>query len=189
MRGDAGQGYVEFAALTVLVGVIIAIVVATPVLGTIEKYTNSAVSKVLDSSLDKKFGADSSAAGSVSGKAGKAIAFARAVIGAPYVWGGVGPTSFDCSGLTMRAWQAAGVNIPRTAEAQYEALPKVNGAPQPGDLLYFHTEGGATATHTAIYIGQGKMIEAPHTGADVRVTDFAHSSYYQSTFVGARRPG
>jgi cell wall-associated NlpC family hydrolase len=101
-----------------------------------------------------------------TGASKAAIAYAVAQIGKPYLWGGVGPRSFDCSGLTMRAWQAAGVDIPRTSETQWADLPHVPVSDlQPGDLvIYFHD-----ASHVALYVGDGAIIEAPHPGGVVEL--------------------
>jgi cell wall-associated NlpC family hydrolase len=123
-------------------------------------------------------------AGSVpaSKRAAIAVATARAQIGKPYVTGGNGPGSFDCSGLTKYAWAAAGVTIPRVSRDQYAAGVKVARADlQPGDLVYF----GAPVYHVALYIGGGEMITAPQPGEYVK---------YQAVDVfpdyhGATRPG
>jgi cell wall-associated NlpC family hydrolase len=100
-----------------------------------------------------------------SGGASAAVAYARAQIGKPYRYAGVGPDSYDCSGLTMMAWRQGGVSMAHGARAQYAAFPKVPIAQlQPGDLVFF----GSPIHHVGIYIGGGTMIEAPHTGAFVR---------------------
>ncbi|MGX1908568.1 NlpC/P60 family protein [Streptomyces phaeochromogenes] len=98
-------------------------------------------------------------------KADKALAFARAQIGKPYVWGASGPGSYDCSGLTQAAWKAAGVTLPRTTWDQVNAgtTVSVNSA-QPGDLVFFYDD----ISHVGIYIGDGMMIHAPKPGAYVR---------------------
>ncbi|CAM5501620.1 hypothetical protein STAFG_0425 [Streptomyces afghaniensis 772] len=98
-------------------------------------------------------------------KAEKALAFARAQIGKPYVWGAVGPGSYDCSGLTQAAWKAAGVTLPRTTYDQVNAGTTVPLADaQPGDLVFFYDD----VTHVGIYIGNGMMIHAPKPGTYVR---------------------
>ncbi|CAL9549490.1 NlpC/P60 family protein [Streptomyces sp. NPDC003642] len=98
-------------------------------------------------------------------KADKALAFARAQIGKPYVWGAVGPGSYDCSGLTQAAWKAAGVTLPRTTYDQVNAGTTVSlAAAQPGDLVFFYDD----VTHVGIYIGNGMMIHAPKPGTYVR---------------------
>ncbi|MFF6949887.1 NlpC/P60 family protein [Streptomyces iakyrus] len=98
-------------------------------------------------------------------KADKALAFARAQIGKPYVWGAVGPGSYDCSGLTQAAWKAAGVDLPRTTYDQVNAGTTVSlSQAQPGDLVFFYDD----VTHVGIYIGNGMMIHAPKPGTYVR---------------------
>ena len=98
-------------------------------------------------------------------KAAKAIAFARAQIGKPYVWGATGPGSYDCSGLTQAAWKAAGVTLPRTTYDQVNAGTTVSLTDaQPGDLVFFYDD----ISHVGIYIGNGMMIHAPKPGAYVR---------------------
>ncbi|MGW3092749.1 NlpC/P60 family protein [Streptomyces sp. NPDC001102] len=98
-------------------------------------------------------------------KAAKAIAFARAQIGKPYVWGATGPGSYDCSGLTQASWKAAGVTLPRTTYDQVNAGTTVSLTDaQPGDLIFFYDD----ISHVGIYIGNGMMIHAPKPGAYVR---------------------
>ncbi|MEV3968982.1 NlpC/P60 family protein [Streptomyces sp. NPDC050698] len=98
-------------------------------------------------------------------KADKALAFARAQIGKPYVWGAVGPGSYDCSGLTQAAWKAASVTLPRTTYDQVNAGTTVPlSQAQPGDLVFFYDD----VTHVGIYIGNGMMIHAPKPGTYVR---------------------
>ncbi|MDG4858224.1 bifunctional lytic transglycosylase/C40 family peptidase [Streptomyces sp. T-3] len=123
-----------------------------------------------------------------TGAAGKAVAFARAQLGTPYVWGGDGPSEggFDCSGLTQAAYRAAGITIPRVAQAQYNAGPRLpRQAPlQPGDLLFFGTST-SRITHVGIYSGSGRMIDAPRPGANVREQPV---DINRSDFRGATRP-
>ena len=118
--------------------------------------------------------------GPASGAPRKAIDFAYAQLGKPYSYGAEGPGSYDCSGLTMKAWAAAGVNITRTTNSQYAATKRVaQSALQPGDLVFFSGLG-----HVGLYIGNGQMIHAPHTGDVVRIASVSgHGSYY-----GAGRP-
>ncbi|WP_042390367.1 C40 family peptidase [Streptacidiphilus melanogenes] len=101
-----------------------------------------------------------------TGAAQAAIAYAVAQIGKPYLWGATGPRSFDCSGLTMRAWQAAGVDIPRTSQDQWAQLRHVPVAElRPGDLVVYFRG----ATHVALYVGDGAVIQAPHPGGVVEL--------------------
>ncbi|MGX1853107.1 NlpC/P60 family protein [Streptomyces sp. NPDC055299] len=116
-----------------------------------------------------------------STKAAQAIAFARAQIGKPYVWGATGPSSYDCSGLTQAAWKAAGVTMPRTTWDQVKIGTRVSTKDlQPGDLVFFFDD----ISHVGMYIGDGKMIHAPHPGASVRV-----ESIYYMPIYGSVRPG
>ncbi|MGV9337917.1 NlpC/P60 family protein [Streptomyces sp. NPDC003688] len=97
----------------------------------------------------------------------KAVAFATAQLGKPYVWGAEGPDSFDCSGLTSQAWAAAGQPIPRTSQEQWRQLPHVAVKDmRPGDLIIYFGD----ATHVAMYAGDGKIIHAPRPGRTVTVT-------------------
>jgi len=104
-------------------------------------------------------------AGPVSPAAQEAVSFAAAQEGKPYEWGGAGPATYDCSGLTMRAWGAAGVSLPHSAADQQAMLPNVPLSQlAPGDLVFV----GYPAHHVAIYEGGGKVIHAPHTGTVVQ---------------------
>jgi cell wall-associated NlpC family hydrolase len=101
-----------------------------------------------------------------SSGAGAAIAYARAQLGKPYQWGAAGPNSFDCSGLTMMAWEAGGVSLPHYTAAQYADTAHVAIADlQPGDLVFF----GSDLHHVGLYIGGGQMIDAPRTGENVKI--------------------
>jgi cell wall-associated NlpC family hydrolase len=118
----------------------------------------------------------SSYTGPASGQAAAAVQYAYNQLGKPYYYGGAGPSSFDCSGLTMRAWEAAGVALSHNAAAQQSSIPSVSlSALQPGDLVFF----GSPAHHVGIYIGGGRMIHAPHTGTVVQITSL--SSYPPTT--------
>lgn len=113
-------------------------------------------------------------------KAGQVLAFARAQIGKPYVWGATGPASYDCSGLTQAAWKSAGVNIPRTTWDQVKIGTRVATADlRPGDLVFFYDD----ISHVGIYKGDGMMIHAPKPGADVR-----EESIYYMPIYGSVRP-
>ncbi|MFI0349823.1 NlpC/P60 family protein [Actinomadura sp. 9N407] len=121
--------------------------------------------------------------GPASGSARTALNFAYAQLGKPYSYGASGPSSYDCSGLTMKAWGAAGVGITRTTNSQYAATKRVaKGSLQPGDLVFFNSLG-----HVGLYVGGGKMIHAPRTGKNVEVVSIT-SGYYLSNYYGAGRP-
>ena len=100
-----------------------------------------------------------------------AIDYARAQLGKPYEWGAAGPGSFDCSGLTMRAWQQAGVSLPHWSVAQARMVTRVSYAQlRPGDLIFWSDNGQASGTyHVGLYIGAGKMIHAPRPGKVVEI--------------------
>jgi len=114
-------------------------------------------------------------------QAGIAVQAAASVIGVPYVYAGASPTAgFDCSGLTMWAWAHAGVRLPHNAAMQYVSLPHVDPRDlEPGDLIFFYQP----VDHVGIYVGGGRMIDAPHTGTSVRL-----EPVYWQLFVGAARP-
>ncbi|MFI5768094.1 NlpC/P60 family protein [Streptomyces sp. NPDC051658] len=121
-------------------------------------------------------GSDSSA----TTKAEKVLAFARAQLGKPYVWGATGPASYDCSGLTQAAWKSAGVDIPRTTWDQVKIGTRVATADlRPGDLVFFYDD----ISHVGIYKGDGMMIHAPKPGANVR-----EESIYYMPIYGSVRP-
>ncbi|MFC9056593.1 NlpC/P60 family protein [Streptomyces sp. NPDC057074] len=118
---------------------------------------------------------------SVSGAAGKAVGFAMAQIGKPYVWGAVGPSSYDCSGLTSAAWAAAGHPIPRTSQAQWQGLTRVGlSSARPGDLIIYYND----ATHVGMYIGGGQMVHAPRPGRNITTAPAA-----SMPILGVVRPG
>lgn len=116
-----------------------------------------------------------------SGGARIAVQTAYDQIGKPYEWAASGPDSFDCSGLTMYAWRAAGISLPHSSRAQFSATKRVAREDlQPGDLVFF----GNPIHHVGIYVGNGNMINAPETGDYVGVRSMARRDY-----VGAGRPG
>jgi peptidoglycan DL-endopeptidase CwlO len=121
--------------------------------------------------------------GPTATQAQRAVAFAYAQLGKPYVWGATGPDSFDCSGLVMTAWASAGVSVPRDTYQQWAALPHVPmSAIQPGDLIFFDAIG-----HVAIYVGSNMIIDAPQPGQSVEKVSLS-SSWYAANLDGAARP-
>ena len=118
-----------------------------------------------------------------------AIAYAVAQLGKPYIWGDTGPVGFDCSGLVMMAYRAAGISIPRTTFRQVLVGTPVYGISQltPGDLLFSAGSDGTAANpgHVGMYIGSGLVIEAPETGEPVMITPLA--GYWQQNTVAIRR--
>ncbi|MEU9620323.1 NlpC/P60 family protein [Streptomyces sp. NPDC088251] len=111
---------------------------------------------------------------------GEAVEYALGQVGKPYVWGAEGPDSFDCSGLTSQAWAKAGRTIPRTSQEQWRQLPKVPlNALRPGDLVIYFPK----ATHVALYIGNGLVVQAPRPGTQVKVSPVA-----SNPLLGAVRP-
>jgi cell wall-associated NlpC family hydrolase len=123
--------------------------------------------------------------GSTSTNGGQAAAFAVSKLGCPYVYGATGPcnSGYDCSGLAQAAWAAAGVSIPRTTYDDWASLPHVSmSSLEPGDLILYDGEG-----HVAMYVGDGKIVDAPHTGAVVEEISMSES-WYAENEDGAVRP-
>jgi cell wall-associated NlpC family hydrolase len=116
-----------------------------------------------------------------SGKGAKALAFAKAQLGEPYVRNGAGPNGWDCSGLTMKAWGSVGVSLPHSAGQQYNRGRSVAKSDlQLGDLVFFYND----ISHVGLYAGNGRVIHAPHPGASVEYIKMSYMPYR-----GARRPG
>jgi cell wall-associated NlpC family hydrolase len=121
-------------------------------------------------------------ANAVSGRAGVALKYALKQIGDRYVFGAAGMVTWDCSGLTMRAYQAAGVSLPHSSAAQARMGKPVSlKALKPGDLLFY----GRPVSHVGMYLGGGKMVHAPRSGSRVKVAP--SGSLGRKPFVGARR--
>lgn len=107
--------------------------------------------------------------------------FAMAQLGDAYVWGGNGPSAWDCSGLTQAAWASAGVTIPRTAAEQFNfGTPVSESNLEPGDLVFYYPG----ITHVGMYIGGGQIVNAENPSVGVIVTGVNVMPY-----EGARRPG
>ncbi|MCF1598407.1 C40 family peptidase [Streptomyces muensis] len=115
-----------------------------------------------------------------SSEARRAIRYARKQLGKPYKWGAEGPKSYDCSGLTSEAWAHAGTPIPRTSQEQWARLHRIPLTElRPGDLVVYFPD----ATHVALYVGKGKVIQAPRTGEKIKVSPIA-----SNPVLGAVRP-
>ena len=115
-----------------------------------------------------------------------AAAWALRQLGKPYVWAAAGPNAFDCSGLSMRAWQRAGIQLVHWTGSQWISGPHIPlNRLRRGDLVFFanNIHKPATIHHVGIYIGGGKMVDAPYTGVDVRI-----DSIYEPGLIGATRP-
>jgi peptidoglycan DL-endopeptidase CwlO len=114
-----------------------------------------------------------------AGTAGKVLAYTEAQLGKPYLWGATGPDAFDCSGLAMMAYRAAGISIPRTSQQQWASGRQVPASQvQPGDLVFFAGSDGTMAApgHVGIVTGHDTMINAPFTGEVVREESFSGST-------------
>jgi cell wall-associated NlpC family hydrolase len=110
----------------------------------------------------------------------RALQYAVEQIGKPYAWGAEGPQSYDCSGLTSQAWARAGRTIPRTSQEQWQQLPRVPlRSLRPGDLVVYFPK----ATHVAIYLGDGMVVQAPRPGTRVKVSPIT-----ANPLLGAVRP-
>jgi cell wall-associated NlpC family hydrolase len=121
----------------------------------------------------------SSATGSSKGT--KALAYAKAQLGEPYARSGAGPSSWDCSGLTMMAWGSVGVNLPHSSRQQFNrGQPVAKSDLQLGDLLFFYSD----ISHVGLYAGNGQVIHAPRPGKSVEYIKMSYMPY-----AGARRPG
>jgi cell wall-associated NlpC family hydrolase len=125
--------------------------------------------------------APSAAAAPASGRAGAAVQYALAQVGDAYVYGAAGPDAFDCSGLTMMAWAAAGVALPHSSSAQMGSGASVSpSALQPGDLVFYYSP----VSHVGIYIGNGQVAHAANPSTGVRVDPVG-----SMPISGAVRPG
>jgi cell wall-associated NlpC family hydrolase len=121
----------------------------------------------------------SSASG--SSKGAKALAYAKAQLGEPYARSGAGPSSWDCSGLTMMAWGSAGVSLPHSSRQQFSRGKTVAKSDlQPGDLVFFYSD----IHHVGLFAGNGQVIHAPRPGKSVEYIKMSYMPY-----AGARRPG
>ncbi|MEF9904828.1 C40 family peptidase [Streptomyces sp. P9-A2] len=128
-----------------------------------------------------KSGALEGTAAAATGQGRKAVAYATAQIGKPYVWGAEGPKAYDCSGLTSQAWISAGQAIPRTSQEQWRQLPRVAVKDmRPGDLIIYWDD----ASHVGMYTGDGSMVHAPRPGRTVTTAGAG-----SMPILGVVRPG
>jgi cell wall-associated NlpC family hydrolase len=152
----------------------------------------SSTSKVMDGATKDQpaqpGGARAGSEGPLGSVQNKIVSFARQQLGVTYVYGAEIPgKAFDCSGLAQAAYSAANISIPRVAQDQFDAGTPIYPPTilLPGDLVFFGSSK-TTVEHVGIYIGDGKMIDAPHTGAVVRVDD-GFTSWSNPPYVGAVR--
>ncbi|MEU5886138.1 C40 family peptidase [Streptomyces sp. NPDC047461] len=125
-------------------------------------------------------GALSDKDGKPSDQGDKAVRYAMDQLGKPYKWGAEGPKEYDCSGLTSQAWGHAGTPIPRTSEEQWARLPRIPLKElRPGDLVVYFPD----ATHVGMYLGKGRIVQAPRTGEKIKVSPIA-----SNPILGAVRP-
>jgi hypothetical protein len=170
--------------------------------GAVYDYNHSAsyVAQVLALARSYAAASTGTAAGTLtvdSGAGALSVSWALSQIGTPYVWGGETPgVGFDCSGLVQAAYAVAGVALPRVAQDQYDATPKLTAGAvlAPGDLVFFGG-GPSSIDHVGLFVGvvdgQDVMVDAPYTGADVRAETFPATpgaSFGSLLFVGATRP-
>ena len=147
-------------------------------------------SQYLQSTKPSSSSSSNSGSTSVSSSASSVIAYAKTLLGKPYVWGAQGPNSFDCSGFTYYVFKnKAGITLPRNSAVQskygtYVSRSNIKG----GDLLFFDTNGSnnGAVSHVGLYIGNGQMIHASYSQRKI-VTVSINNSYYQNAFVNARR--
>ena len=110
---------------------------------------------------------------------------AMSAVGSPYRYGGDGPTAFDCSGLVVYSYQAAGVKVPRTSALQFKASTPISiEEARPGDLLFFSYSN--KVSHVGIYLGNQQFVHAPSSGGHVSVQSL-EQAHYRDHFVGVGR--
>jgi cell wall-associated NlpC family hydrolase len=125
--------------------------------------------------------------------AATAVAYARARTGLPYLWGGTGPDAYDCSGLVMMAYRAAGIDLPRTSQEQWAAGPQVSD-PRPGDLVFFPGGDGTWSApgHVAIVTGANRIVQAYAPGTGIVATSYGQPGSLPGTgpgtVIGYTRP-
>ena len=138
-------------------------------------------SRSADRTAPAATGSTTSTAAPASGRAAAAVSYAMAQVGKAYVWGAAGPSSFDCSGLTMAAWGQAGVSLPHSSSAQMgSGTPVSQSQLQPGDLVFYYSP----VSHVGMYIGNGKIVNALNPSVGVKI-----SGVNDMPYSGAVRPG
>ena len=147
-------------------------------------------SQYLQSTKPSSSASSNSGSTSVSSSASSVIAYAKTLLGKPYVWGAQGPNSFDCSGFTYYVFKnKAGIVLPRTSSAQSKYGTSVSWSNlKAGDLMFFDTNGAnnGQVSHVGLYIGNGQMIHASSSQRKIVITS-VNTSYYKNAFVNARR--
>ena len=147
-------------------------------------------SSYLQSTVPSGSTSNSGSNNSVSASASSVIAYAKTLLGKPYVWGAQGPNSFDCSGFTYYVFKnKAGIVLPRTSSAQSKYGTYVSKSNlKAGDLVFFDTNGAndGNVSHVGMYIGNGQMIHASYGQKKIVIANF-NDSYYQKAYVNARR--
>ena len=147
-------------------------------------------SQYLQSTKPSSSSSSNSGSTSVSSSASSVIAYAKTLLGKPYVWGAQGPNSFDCSGFTYYVFKnKAGIVLPRTSSAQSKYGTSVSWSNlKAGDLMFFDTNGAnnGQVSHVGLYIGNGQMIHASSSQRKIVITG-VNTSYYKNAFVNARR--
>ena len=147
-------------------------------------------SQYLQSTKPSSSSSSNSGSTSVSSSASSVIAYAKTLLGKPYVWGAQGPNSFDCSGFTYYVFKnKAGIVLPRTSSAQSKYGTSVSWSNlKAGDLMFFDTNGAnnGQVSHVGLYIGNGQMIHASSSQRKIVITS-VNTSYYKNAFVNARR--
>ncbi len=148
--------------------------------------TERASSNRSDDQRERPGSGGSSSSG--AGRGRTAVDWAQTQIGKDYQWAATGPSTYDCSGLVLRAWERAGRSLPHSSREQYRVTERVSLSElQPGDLVFFGSNRSDPGSiyHVGIYLSSGRMVEAPYTGAQVRI-----SSIYRSSLMGSGgRPG
>ena len=171
---------------------------APPSGGMLDRLTKSAKDKATsggganaspEAEADQAAKSDKAAPAAGSSKGQQMVDEVKKYLGTPYVFGGATPKGFDCSGLLLYVAKKFGIDLPHKASEQAKLGTAVDKADlQPGDMVFFKTDGSGGVSHSGMYIGDGKMIHAPKTGDVVKVSSI-NDSYYTKAWAGARRMG